>query len=432
MNTEYDVIVVGGRASGSNLAARLGQMGMRVLIVERNSFPSLPPVSSPIIYASTMSMLDEIGANEAEYARNTPHLHHMVTVNSAFTGKIRIPMYQGRDYGYAIDRARFDEALWNTATALPNVDGKQNFSVTDLLTDDEGRVCGIVGKHDGQTVTITAKGVVGADGRFSVVARKTNAPETDQNEENPTSIYYAYWRGLTPFDEEGAAAVAYEADGTFGYLVMDSADGQTVVCVEGRSSVIDPDGEQLENFYLELLQRNEKLWARMENAERVTSIRGMRDIGNNYRQAGGEGWALVGDAYHQKDPLDGQGIYDAIFTGRVLASALKRWHGGKISWSGAIQAYDRVARMKTYPMYKTLQGRVKNSFYNTITLPIPSWAVGKVGEWVVQDPQMSELMGRLLTRQIPPDMISLFLPPVVIGAIARGGLKELRQRMNLT
>jgi flavin-dependent dehydrogenase len=434
MNFEYDVIVVGGRVSGSSLAARLGMAGMRVLIVERQTFPALPSVSSPIIYASTMSLLDEIGADEADYARNTPRLHHMVTVSSVFVGKIRIPDYKGRDYAYAIDRARFDDAIWRTATAHPNVDGWQNFAVTDLLRDDNGRVCGIVGKHEGREVRVTARGVVGADGRFSVVARKAGAEVSDEHEDTPTSIYYAYWRNVAPFDADGAAAVAYEGDGTMGYLVMDSADGQTVVCIEGRSSTVDPHGD-LEAFYLSTLKRNPALWARVEHAERVTTIRGMRDIGNAYRQPGGDGWALVGDAYHQKDPLDGQGIYDAVFTARVLASALKRWHAGKLTWGEALAAYDRVARMKTYPMYKTLQGRVRNSFYSNLTggvnLPIPAWAGQKVGEWVMQDEGMSQLMGMMLTRQIPPDMLTLFAPPVVLGAIARGSLRELRQRLNI-
>jgi flavin-dependent dehydrogenase len=53
---DYDVIIVGGRASGSTLAARLGRSGYKVLILERSTFPSLPAVSSPIIY-SPASML---------------------------------------------------------------------------------------------------------------------------------------------------------------------------------------------------------------------------------------------------------------------------------------------------------------------------------------------------------------------------------------
>ena len=430
MVADYDVIIVGGRVAGAHLAARLGKIGMRVLVVERAELPSLPAVSSPVIYASAMELLDEIGALESEYAANTPPLHHMATVNSGFSGKLRIPSYKGRDYAYAIDRARFDYGVWLAAERTPNVTVRMSYSVTDLLINENGGVYGIVGKtKDGTSEQLTARTVIGADGRYSMVARKTNAQETDRHEDNPTSIYYAYWQGVAPLDADGPSATAYEADGTFGYLVMDSADNQTVVCMEGRSDVLDPESGEMEAFYMEHLQRSAPLWRRLKNAERITSIRGMKNIGNMYRQAGGAGWALVGDAFHQKDPLDGQGIYDALYMGKVLALAMKRWWTGALTWEEMLQAYEQVVRSKTYPMYRTLQGRVKNSFYNTISLPVPSWVVGKAGEWVAQDGGMSQLFGLMLTRQLPPDMVSLFAAPVALNAMARGGLREARQEV---
>jgi flavin-dependent dehydrogenase len=430
MQTDYDVIIVGGRVAGANLAARLGTIGMRVLLLERQELPSLPAVSSPIMYASTMHMLDEIGAQESEYARNTPRLYHMATINSVLNAKLRIPTLHGRDYAYALDRARFDFEIYQAALRQPNVEGRMGYSVLDLVTDADGRVTGIIGKaKDGTPETITARVVIGADGRFSMVARKMNAQEFDRHEDNPTSIYYAYWRNVAPLDAEGASAAAYEADGTMGYLVMDSADGQTVVCMEGRSSVLDPASGETESFYLETLRRNPSLWTRLENAERVTTIRGMRHIGNVYRQAGGDGWALVGDAFHQKDPLDGQGIHDAVYMGKILALAMKRWWEGKLSWQEALMAYEEVVRVKTYPLYKTLQGRVQSSFYGSVALPIPSWVAGKMGQWIADDGRLNDMFGMVLTRQIPPDMMTLFTIPVALNAIARGGIKEVRQEV---
>lgn len=429
--SDYDVIIVGGRVAGAHLAARLGKAGMRVLLVERSAMPSLPAVSSPIIYATAMTMLDEIGALESEYARNTPRLKHMGTVNSLFSGKIRIPMVKGRDYAYAIDRARFDYGVWQAAERTPNVTVRMNYSVSDLLYDEQQRVIGIVGKaKDHDIEQVTSRVVIGADGRYSLVARKVNAQETDRHTDNPTSIYYAYWEGVAPLDSDGASASAYEADGTFGYLVMDSADGQTVVCMEGRSAVLAPPAGDMEGFYLETLQKNAALWERLQGATRVTTIRGMRDIGNVYRQPGGEGWALVGDAFHQKDPLDGQGIYDALYMGKVLALAMTKWWHGKITWEQALLAYEQVVRTSTYPMYRTLQTRVATSFYApSVNLPIPSALAGTLGKWVAEDHQMSDLFGLMLTRQIPPDMLTLFAVPVAIGAIARGSLREARTQI---
>lgn len=432
-NTEYDVVIVGGRVAGSALAARLGKYGFHVLLLERAQFPSLPAVSSPIIYASTMQMLDEIGADESAYAHNTPKLHKMHTVNRSFAGSLPIPDYNGRDYAYAIDRARFDAALWDNALRYPTVDGCQGFAVTDLLWDGE-RVVGVVGKHKGGVeATFRAKIVVGADGRFGLVARKVGAKTVDSHDEYPTSIYYAYWQGMAPLHEDGEkTAAAYEgSDMTYGYLVMDSADGQTVVAVEGRSETLNPAAGEIETFYLDMLRRNPGLWQRMEQAEQVTTVRGMRNISNGYREAGGAGWVLVGDAYHQKDPLDGQGIYNAVATGKVLAKALRRWRDGELDWEEAIATYDEDARVKTYAMYRRLQTQIWMSFYSGETgIEVPDWAMQTMGRWLLQDPTFTQLMGKTITRQIPPDMATLLAPPAMVGAVARGFWNDLNRRFN--
>lgn len=428
METDFDVIIVGGRVAGSHLGARLGKAGFRVLLLERGTFPSLPAVSSPIIYAPTMQLLDEIGADEADYARNTPKLYHMITITRQLNGKLPIPDYEGRNYAYAIDRARFDASIWETAVHTENVTGWQQFAVTDLLMDGD-TVMGIIGKDvDGNEKTITAKVVIGADGRYSAVARKVGASASDPFEDYPTSIYYAYWKNVALHEGEPTAAAYEGGEGAYGYLMMDSADGETVIAVEGRSDALEPDAGDIEGFYLRLLQDNPLVWDRMQSAERVTSVRGMRKIGNHYRQAGGKGWALVGDAYHAKDPLDGQGIYNAVVTGKALAIALKKWRRGELTWEEAIAYYDEVARIKTYPMYKSLQTRVRTSFYENV-LPIPPEFQQTLARWLLEDEHFSDLMGKMLTRQMPADMVTLMTPATMVGAMVRGSIRDFRKRV---
>src|SRR5215218_11256241 len=97
----YDTIIVGGRPAGATLAARLGQAGLRVLLLERATLPSAPAASCPAIYPATMRMLDEIGADEAAYARGTPKLRRMVSeIRDDFRVVIPPPALFGRDYMY--------------------------------------------------------------------------------------------------------------------------------------------------------------------------------------------------------------------------------------------------------------------------------------------------------------------------------------------
>ena len=433
---DYDVIIVGGRVAGSTLAARLGKQGLRVLLLERAEFPSLPAVSSPIIYAGTMAMLDEIGADESAYARNTPKLKFLANAFKDYAPvKLPIPNYKGRDYAYAIDRARFDDALWQTAISYPTVEGRQNTSVTDLLFDGD-TVIGVVAKTKGSDKQdITADVVVGADGRFGMVARKTEAEIRDEHSTHPTSIYYAYWENVAQLEDDVYSATAYGSGEPYGYLVMDSADNTAAVTIEGRSDIIEPENGDAENFYLSMLKKNRHLWKRLENAKMITSVRGMRNVGNSYHQAGGAGWAVVGDAYHQKDPLDGQGIYNAVVTSKAFALMMKRWKRGDFAtWDDALAFYDEEARIKTYPMYKTLQNSIAQNFYADMTRnenapQLPEWAAETFNRWVLEDPQMQNALGKFVTREMHPDMLRVVTPALLVGAIARGPLRDLRKRV---
>jgi len=441
MTPHYDVIIVGGRPAGSTLAARLGAQGLRVLLLERAAFPSLPAASSPIIYSPTLQLLDEIGADEAAYARGTPRIRRVIGAGVGFSAALRLPAAHGRDYAYAIDRARFDAALWDNALRFPTVTGRQQFGVTDLLWDG-GRVVGVKGRplpltafasplhgegaqNHVEEESFTADVVVGADGRYSLVARKVDAKVYDEHTAHPTSLYYAYWRGVKPYDEDGATAVAYEGRPGYGFLVMDSADGRTLIGMEGRADLLNPPPKGVEAFYLDIVRGNRAIATRIAEAERATDVHGIRRIGNLYRQPGGVGWALTGDAYHQHDPLDGQGIYNAVFTAKALAWAIRYWKVGDKSWAGALEWYDETARAKTYGRYKAALLSVQQSIYNP---QLPGWALGGL-RWVMEDPAMHDLFGKLLTRQLPPEVITALTAPTLVGAMVRGPLRDLRKRL---
>jgi flavin-dependent dehydrogenase len=419
---DYDVIIVGGRPSGSTLAARLGRQGLRVLILERADFPSLPAVSCPMINAATLEMLDEIGADEAEYARGTPKIRRMVQVlGPGMALPFELPDENGRGYGYAVDRARFDAALWQTALSVPTVEGRLNFAVTSLLVED-GRVRGVTGHGaDKQPHDITASLTVGADGRYSLVARTMSAAERMRSDEHPTSILYAYWRGALPFDDYGPVAAAYAGAPGVGYLLMDSADGTCGVVAEGRADVFDDPDRAGEALYMHLLEQQPDVWARLKNAERVTTVRGMKRIGNLYRQPGGPGWALVGDAYMQQDPLDGQGIYNAVFTAKALAWAVRKWRSGDLSWPDALEWYDETVQIRTYSMYRQLLERIHVSLYASM----PDAVAQRLARWMAGDELFKTTFARFITRKIPAEAMRILTPGLVLRAAARGAVRDI-------
>jgi 2-polyprenyl-6-methoxyphenol hydroxylase-like FAD-dependent oxidoreductase len=419
----FDVIIVGGRPAGATLAARLGQAGLRVLLLEKVKFPNAEIVSSPTIAGTSMALLDEIGIAEQEYTKNTPKLlHSKFQLGDYFSTEFPLTERFGRQYFYAIDRGRFDQALWEHAAKQSGVTVRDNTPVVDLIWDGDC-VRGVQVQNSDKSITnYSADCVVGADGRFSFVARKVKAETTQEaTTEHPTSIYFAYWKNVKPVDSRGACMYGYSNFTGVGVAMFDSADNRTAVVLEGRADALVPvDGISLEDFYMRTVKSFPHVWTRLANAEAVLPVRGMRNIGHFYRVSHGNGWALVGDAVHAVDPLDGQGIYDALFSAKILAQSLIDWKLGKCDWNSALAEYDRQLMAETLPLYKSTLARRKMEFYD----PRPEWMVKTIMRWLITDEQYLKNLSAYLSRALPPDKwLPMWLPPL---AIARGIVKDIR------
>ena len=429
--TEYDIIIVGGRVTGAVLATHLAQAGMSILLLEKDALPSPHPFSSPMIQAATMAMLDEIGAPESEYAYQTPRLHRMIIVGDGFEIPIDLPYHKGRNYGYAIDRARFDKALWDHAMKMENITGLQRFKVNHLLWDEQGEsVIGVTGVHldSGETAPYHGKRVVGADGRFSIVARKTSAKTYDERPDYPTTVYYSYWEGVARYKGEETVTTAYTSpSGEFAYLVMDSADDTTAIVVEGRSDIVAPSAGMVDEFYNDIVTLHPAIKQRVRVARRVQPVQGIKRIGNLYREAGGKGWALVGDAYHQKDPIDGQGIYDAVYSAKMLAHGLIQWHQGLIEWDEMLHQYDEQVRAHSYPQYEATIKRIQETLYGTTKPTLPLSVMSGAFRWIAKDRVYQELTTQILNRQADPQ--ATLKPSFLVMAALRGSLRELSERL---
>lgn len=416
---DYDVIIVGGRMAGASLAARLGKRGIRVLVVDRATFPSNPSVpSSPAIHAGAMALLDEIGIDEAAYADEHAKMRALfLDMAGIFQARFHVPqMKSGRSYVRSIDRYTFDEMLWKHLDRYPSVEKRSGFTVTNIIRQDQ-RISGIVGAGKGESPReMTARCVVGADGRFSFLARKVGADVIEEASKYTSSVYFSNWQGVVePHDEHSVAYVHATLRG-LDVLFFAMPNGQWSVNTHQRSDRVQIDGDP-ERYYLDTLRSVPQVWRYLERAERVSELLGIKRIGNGYRRPSGPGWVLVGDALHYKDPVDGQGIYDAFLGAKILDSALEKWFADKCSWNAAMETYRRDIWDATHAMFVLTCNRIEGELYVEPPMPV----VRTLMRWMMTDPQYADIFLRVQARDCPPEMLS---KSFMLGAAARGGWRQ--------
>lgn len=426
MERTYDVIIVGARPAGASLAARLGAAGLDVLVVERARFPSAPAVSAPFLLTHTMALLDEIGADEAQYAEATPRLRRFVLeladyfrVEFPFTAEIG-----GRDYFYTVDRRRLDACLWRRLAAWPNVHALEDTKVVDLVRDGDGRVAGVALEDAaGARREVRARAVVGADGRFSLVARKVGARTTEERADLATTVYYDLWEGVADYDAGGPVAHVHGSCDGFSFVFMPTSEGRTIVLAQGTPDAWAGVPGEPDAAYEALLRARPRLWWRLAGARRAGELAGMKRVGNLFREPGGPGWALVGDAYHQKDSIDAQGIYDALLGAKLLAEELIGWSRGHVPWDTAIAAYGRRVYAACKPMFEATMGRLQREVFSA---PPPAVARTMM-RWMLTHPDYGRRYMALVTRQIDP--ATFMPPPLLVSLAARGAALRLRRKL---
>ena len=271
--------------------------------------------------------------------------------------------------------------------------------MTDMVKDATGRVTGIIGKSgDRKEEEFSAELVVGADGRFSLAAQKFGAKPFEELNDYPSASYHAEWDGVAPYsDTHLHPLVIYQLGNGYAFLCIPIDKHKYIIANYMRTSDTNFGGK-IEDHYLGAIRSVPRLREQLKNARRVSRIVGVRRIDNGCRQAYGDGWALVGDAFHYESPLDGQGIYNALLASKFLAEAIQQWKSGR-PWLQAGEEYQGRFYASSHAMLRQTVKRVQQELY---TEP-PPFVINTLMRWVLTDPGYQQQFLRYLSRAIEPD-----------------------------
>lgn len=355
MTESYDVIVVGARCAGSPVAMLLARKGYRVLVVDRATFPS-DTMSSHLVHPPGVAALRRWGLLERLAATGCPPITNYSFDFGPFalSGCPRAPL-SGDTPGppgngespvraYSPRRTVLDKLLVDAAVEA-GAEVREAFTVEDLLFDD-GRVIGIRGHaKGGRSIEERARVVVGADGRYSLVAKAVDAPR--YRERPPLeAAYYAYWSGVPVSGFE----VYIRPDRSWG--AMPTHDGLTLVIVGWPHAEMDANRADIEGNYLKALELAPAFAERVRGGQRQTRFSGTGDLPNYFRRPYGPGWALVGDAGYHKDPCTAQGISDAFRDAELLTGALDESFTGQRSFDEVMADYQHDRDEHTSGMFE--------------------------------------------------------------------------------
>ncbi len=367
--TDPEVVVVGGGPAGSVCAAKLGLLGRRVVLLERDKHPrfhlgeSLLPKSLGVLEG--VGVLDEVRARfiEKRGARFVDGAREDRTVRYAFAEAFHATW----DHAFQVPRDEFDELLFRRAAAC-GADMREGIRVTGVERLAEGFRVSFEGP-DGQPSEILAPFVVDATGRDALLGRSSGG--VDRIPHLDRTALFTQVRGA--WRDEGERQgdiqiVVFAHGGERGWFwLIPFSDGRTSVgavvskgWVQARRTLGGPP-----ELFAAAVRETPTVARMLERAERVFPPRAVVDFSFRVRDIRGDGWLALGDAGGFIDPLFSTGAHlamhgayraaeridEALHEGDTSAAAFEAWEremrSGASLFLGAVQAF-YVGDLVTY------------------------------------------------------------------------------------
>jgi geranylgeranyl reductase family protein len=264
--------------------------------------------------------------------------------------KLIADSFNGISSGYVCRRMVYDNILFQAARE--KVETIEGFTVEDVIKPN-GRVQGVKGRfEDGREKEFTANVVVGADGFNSVILRKLEL--YDHDPDHLLVATRAYYSGVTGLSD--AIELHYIREVLPGYFwIFPLENGMANVGLGMIHSALKKKGVRLRSAHIAATEAP-VFKERFKNARLIGDIQGWNlPVGSKRRRMHGDGFMLVGDAAGLIDPFTGEGIGNAMCSGKIAAQTIAEIGNAKDYSANRLKIYSDT-------VWRTLGGELNLAY----------------------------------------------------------------------
>ena len=334
---EFDVIICGAGPAGSTCALTLADSGLRVAVLEKNSFPR-DKTCGDAVAAYVPKVLATI---DGTLTRSLEDFAEKVSVN---TCRLVAPNQKAFDLrfnqtGFISRRIDWDNFLFEKASAQNNITFFLNHTISDVTITRDG-VTVMAGNKE-----FKGSVVIGCDGAHSVVNRKITGTRLDPDHHcGAVRAYYSNVSGIPDHTFE-IHLVKNLLPGYF--WIFPVKNNLANVGLGVLSLVISKRKMDLRTSLQKIVEEIPYIRDRFKNAERIGKIEGFGlPLGSRKVPMSGDCFMLCGDAASLIDPLTGEGIGQAIVSGRYAGWQAKKCFDENNFSAGFMKQYDAQVYQK--------------------------------------------------------------------------------------
>ncbi|MEL7159601.1 MAG: geranylgeranyl reductase family protein [Bacteroidota bacterium] len=391
MPKSTDIVIIGAGPAGAATALRLSYLGIPCTLLDKATFPR-DKICGDAISGKVPTLLNRLDPAIMDRFRQrfTPIDVWGIRFYPPSKKLIELPFKIGYERvpdeapGYVSKRLDFDAFLIEEVQRREDIDLRLGTEIGSWEKTNTGYT---ITTKDG-TESWSCRLLVDASGAHSSFSRKEAGQEVDHD--HYAAAVRAYYKGVTGFHQDNFIELHFLEKYNPGYFwIFPLPNGEANIGLGMRSDIVKRKKINLRKALDEIVASPE-FRDRFAAAEQIDPTTGYGlPLGSKERVLSGDNYLLVGDAGHLIDPLTGEGIGNATYSGFIAAELAEKCLAENRFDAAYLAAYDvRIARV--------LRSELRLSYRMQQIMQI-KWLTNFLTGIVSANPKIVEVLCRMYT-----------------------------------
>ena len=331
-NPEYDVVIIGAGPAGCACALTLRNSGLNVALIDKAEFPR-DKVCGDAIPGRAIKVLGNI--NPAFEDAFKKFHNKCETKKTTLFYKNRTVTFNWVRPAYTCARTEFDNFLFSLVREHTNTTVFTNTLPCDFIKNDTGFSVNI----KNSSAVFNTRILIGADGAQSLVAKQLANKSLDRN--HHIGAVRAYYCNVSCVND--TTEIYFDKRFLPSYLwVFPLPDNTANVGFGMLSNEIAKRNVNIKKVFYEFIERTPELKLKFKDACREGGLEGFGlPLGSKPGVLSGDNFLITGEAASLIDPISGDGIGNAMLSGKLAAEQIIRCFTAKDFTQPFMKQYDR-------------------------------------------------------------------------------------------
>lgn len=327
----YDCVIIGGGPAGSTVAALVADAGFTTLLVEREKMPRFHVGESlmPETYwtLSRLGVLDRL--KKSQFIRKVGV--QFVGASGRESQPFLFSQHDPRESSqtWHVERSVFDWILFENAGEKGAVCHDQTRVIDVSLSSNRPHKLQLQ-DVEGQRFNVWSRAIVDATGQQAFLANRLGLKVDNPNLRK--AAIWGYYRGAQRNGVEEFTTILHTENKRCWFWYIPMSDDLVSVGLVGDNEDLLKRSGCPDDVFAEERRRCPGLRERLRNSQLTGPLHVAKEFSYCTKEAAGDGWVLVGDAYGFIDPIYSTGVFLALKSGEMAADCLiEGFHMGDLS-----------------------------------------------------------------------------------------------------